>query len=421
MSDSALDDVLHQRKLSSPDRALATELLYGTIRWRALLDHFLGQVADRRLDKIERRALIALRLGAYQLLRLRVPGRAAVAESVSLAPSPTRGFVNAILRNLDRRRDALQGPEKISDLIERLAVSESHPRWLVERWANELGAEDAAKLLAANNLRPALALRVNPLRSDRDRLLALFAEKGVEASAGPLSPLAVVVPDSGPVRELPGYAEGHFAVQDEASQLAPLIVGPQPGELALDVCAAPGTKTLALAALMNNQGTVVAVDANAERLDRMTAEIDRLGVTNVVAVTADATAPLRLPGRFTDALFDRVLVDPPCTGLGTIRRRPEIKWRRGPSDIAALADKQRAILQHAAARVKPGGTLVYSTCTLTREENEEVVAVLHPEFEAVDPAPPASAASLVKDNVLRTWPHIIGADGFTLMRFLRRK
>lgn len=420
MSDAALDAALRNRKLSTPDRALATELLYGALRWRALLDHFLCQVADRRLDKIERRALIALRLGAYQALVLRVPGHAAVSESVSLAPAPARGFVNAVLRNLDRRRAGLDGPEKIPDLIDRLAVSESHPRWLVERWVNELGADGAAQMLAADNRRPALALRVNPLRSDRDRLLALFAEKGVEAGAGALSPLAVIVPEPGPVRELPGYAEGLFAVQDEASQLVPLIVDPQPGETVLDVCAAPGTKTLALAGLMNNQGAVVAVDASAERLDRMSAEIDRMGATNVAAVTADATAPLKLPGKFADALFDRVLVDPPCTGLGTIRRRPEIKWRRGPADIIALADKQRAILKNAAARVRPGGTLVYSTCTLTREENEEVVAVLPPEFGRVAPALPA-ASLLITDHVLRTWPHLSGADGFTVIRFLRTR
>ena len=420
-SDAALDAALRRQKISAPDRGLATELLYGTLRWRLWLDHYLNQVLDRRLDKIERRALLALRLGAYQLLRLRVPARAAVSESVALAPAPARGFVNAVLRNLDRKRDTLKGPEKIADPIERLSVSESHPRWLVERWGAELGEAEAAALLAANNVRPSLALRVNSLKTERDHLLTRFRQTGVEASAGALSPLSVLVPEPGPVRELPGYEDGWFAVQDEASQLVPLIVAPQPGESVLDVCAAPGTKTLALAALMGGKGTVVAVDANAERLDRMAAEVDRLGVGNVVAVTADATEPLRLPGKFAGALFDRVLVDPPCTGLGTIRRRPEIKWRRGPADIVALAEKQRAIIIHAAARVRPGGILVYSTCTLTREENEEVVAALPPEFERVDPDPSESARPLVADHVLRTWPHRSGADGFTVVKFVRRK
>jgi len=419
MSDAALDAVLQRQKLSGPDRALATELLYGVLRWRLLLDHYLNQVLDRRLDKIERRALLALRLGAYQILMLRVPGHAAVSESVALAPAPAHGFVNAVLRNLDRKRDELSPPKKIFDPIERLAVTESHPRWLVERWVAELGEAPAAQLLAVNNTRPVLALRVNTLRADRERLLTLFKAKNIAATAGALSPLAVLLPEPGPVRELPGYAEGWFSVQDEASQLVPLIVGPRPGETILDVCAAPGTKTLTMAAMMGGAGLVVAVDANSERLERMATEADRLGSVNVVTVTADSTRPLALPGRLADTLFDRVLLDPPCTGLGTIRRRPEIKWRRGPADIAHLAEKQRAILINAAARVRPGGTLVYSTCTLTREENEEVVAVLPPEFTRVDPQPPESARALVVDHVLRTWPHQSGADGFTVMKFMR--
>jgi len=422
-AETALDELLTRLQPRPEDRALAYELTYGVIRWRLLLDHYLAQVLDRPLEQVERKTRIALQLGAYQLLHLeRIPPRAAVNESVSLAPPPARGFVNAVLRALARRLPELAGPDRIADPAERLAVSESHPRWMVELWTGMIGREDTALVLRANNLRPALGLRVNTLRATREELLSLLAGQGVEARPGELSPLAVLVSEPGPVRLLPGYAEGLFAVQDEASQLVPLILDPRPGNMVLDACAAPGTKSLAIAQLLAGRGTVAAVDVNADRLRLLAAESKRLGMENVTPVVADVSAAGELPAPFDGAVFDRVLVDAPCTGLGTMRRRPEIKWRRTPEDLARMASRQRAILERAAARVKPGGVVVYSTCTLTREENEEVVEPLlaSGEYELLEPAPPPGAAGLVEGRMVRTWPHRSWADGFTVFKLRRR-
>lgn len=423
-SEIALDKIFTAHNPRPADRALATEITYGVLRWKLLLDFHLRRAADRPLEKIERQALIALRIGAYQLLMLdRVPAPAAVNESVSTAPPRARGFVNAVLRNLASNREGLKDPGQIPDQVERISITQSHPRWMVEQWVGQIGEEAAAELCRANNLRPPLSLRVNTLRTGREALLRLLQREGVPATPGKWSPLAVTVETATPVTSLPGYHDGLFAIQDQASQLVPLVLAPRPGELIMDACAAPGTKSLEIMQLLGGQGRVVAVDIHKGRLKRMAAEARRLGLSNVTRVEADASAPIELPQRFRDRLFDRVLVDAPCTGLGTIRRSPEIKQRRKPEDVRSRAELQRKILDNVSRLLKPGGVLVYSTCTFTVEENEWAVApLLHSgQYQQEDPARflPA-AASLVENRMLRTWPHLTGTDGFTVFR-LRKK
>ncbi len=421
-ADLVRDELMRREHADARERALTAELVYGVLRWRMLLDFFLEQAADRRMKKVERKARIALRLGAYQLLMTRVPDAAAVNESVALAPAEARGFVNAVLRALARGRETLQGPETIADPVERLAIAESHPRWMVEEWIARLGCEGAAELCRANNRRPGLTLRVNTARMGREALIRLLDKAGVAAKAGKYSPLAVRIEEGGAPAELPGFGDGLFAVQDEASQLAALVLGPRPGEMVLDACAAPGTKSLMLIELMGAQGRVIAVDVHEGRLKRMAAEARRLGARNVTRIAADASGPIALPQRFQGARFDRALVDAPCTGLGTIRRRPEIKWRRTAGDAAERAALQRRILMNVAGLVKPGGALVYSTCTFTREENEEVVGPLAASggFRLENPAEGLpSINDLVHDHVLRAWPHLTGTDGFTIFKLLK--
>jgi len=428
-ADITLDAMFDERRPPPRERALAAELVYGVLRWRRLLDHYLAQVSDRGLDKVEPRARIALRLGAYQLLFLdRVPARAAVNESVSLAPERARGFVNAVLRSLSRRPDELSGPEEIEDPVERISVAESHPRWMVEDWIGRLGPEGAKELCRANNGIPPLTLRVNALRTGRDAFIRLLMRQGVEASAGRWSPLAALIRGHIAVASLPGYDQGLFAVQDEASQLVPLVLGPRPGESVLDACAAPGAKSLQIMEMMGGRGKVLALDVKKSRLDRMKGEAMRLGIKNVTRLAADARRPLRekgkagrnkLPRKFEGVVFDRALVDAPCTGLGTIRRRPEIKWRRKQGDAAERGELQREILISVAKALKPGGVLVYSTCTFTTEENEQAVApLLHSgEFSLLDPAEDLpQVAGLVENKMLRTWPHLTGTDGFTVFK-----
>jgi 16S rRNA (cytosine967-C5)-methyltransferase len=419
-----LDELFRKLRPGDKDKALAMEITYGVLRWRRLLEFYLKQASDRPLKKIERKALIALRIGAYQVMMLdRVPDSAAVNESVGLAPDKARGFVNAVLRSLAAMKLRLEVPENIKDDVERLSVTWSHPRWMVEEWIERFGYESAEALCVADNQRPRLTLRVNAMRTGREAFLRMLNREGVEASPGRWSPLAVVLEERTPVRDVPGFDDGLFAVQDEASQLAPMVLAPRPGELILDACAAPGTKSLQIMQMMNGRGRVVAVDVHEGRLKRISNEALRLGIKNVTRVVADATEKIGFPKRLQGAKFDRVLVDAPCTGLGTIRRRPEIKWNRKPGDAKERGELQRAILENVSKLLKPGGTLVYSTCTFTLEENEQAVApLLHSgDFTQEDPGKGLeNAGSLVEHKMLRTWPQVTGTDGFTIFK-LRKK
>jgi len=444
-SDIALESLFAKRRPDRPERALASEIAFGVLRWRALLDWRIARLIDRSLKRVERGALLALRIGAYQLTMLdRIPASAAVNESVNLAPPRARGFVNAVLRKMAGESDWESALAAIEDPIERLSVTHSHPRWMVEAWVDRLGEASAAELLESNNRRPRLCLRVNSTRTGREAFLRLLERAGVASRPGRLSPLAVIVDQPIPVNSLPGYDDGLFAVQDEASQLVPIILAPRPGETILDACAAPGTKSLEIMQLMGGKGRVVAVDLHPGRLRRMSAETRRLGLSNVTRVVGDSTMPFGygpgpakdkggapcLPVRMKGVLFDRALVDAPCTGLGTIRRRPDIKWRRKPDDIKPRAQLQRAILENVARYLKPGGVLAYSTCTFTVEENEWAVAgLLHSgDFGQLDPAEIEGHFSagegftgLCENKMLRTWPHLTGADGFTVFRLKKAK
>jgi 16S rRNA (cytosine967-C5)-methyltransferase len=407
-----MDDALLRQALNAADRRLLYELVPGVLRWQGRLDHYLAQVADRPVSKLDRITRRILRLGAYQLLMLdKIPASAAVNESVKLSRSYVRPYINAVLRELSRQKDqlALPGPE--ADSVARISIVESHPAWLVSRWIQELGEAEAEALCRANNLRPELTLRVNPWRQSREGLIKALAEAGIAAAPTLLSPLGVKVKDRVVPGELPGYDQGYFAVQDEASQLVGMLAGAGPGERVLDACAAPGTKSLQMALAMAGKGEVIAADANEQRLGLLEAEARRLGVEIVQAQRVDWTEPMDL-GR-----FDRILVDAPCSGLGTLRRHPEIKWRLTPEKIAELAALQKKILTNVAKCLKPGATLVYSTCTFTREENAEVVETLlkSGEWDLNDAALllPAAAGPAIAHGLLRTWPHRQGTDGFT--------
>jgi 16S rRNA (cytosine967-C5)-methyltransferase len=407
-----LDRTLEREDLSPPDRRLLYELTLGVLRWQARLDHFLGQVTDRPVAKLDRTTRRVLRLGAYQLLMLeKIPAAAAVNEAVKLAPLHARPYVNAVLRSLSRQKDRLTLPDPETDPTERIAVTESHPAWMVARWVRELGAAEAEALCRANNSRPGLTLRVNTLRAAREELLEKFREAGIAAEATSLSPLGIKVLQHAAPRNLPGWAEGLFAVQDEASQLVGMLLAAAPGERVLDACAAPGTKSLQIAQALAGQGEVKATDRNARRLGLLAKEARRLGLDPILVEPADWTGAKEL------GPFDRILVDAPCSALGTLRRHPELKWRRRPEDFAALAELQKKILVNVSRCLRPGGLLVYATCTYGQEENEEVVKELleSEEFALADAAEllPASARAAASRKILRTWPHRHGTDGFT--------
>lgn len=409
-----LDAQLSESKLKDPrDASLVTELCYGTTRRELALDYALLKYADRKLESIEDRVLAALRLGAYQIFYMRIPPRAAVAETVealkALGLDRATGFVNAILRKLAVLTDPPLPPE--SDKALHLSVRESHPLWLVQRWFKQFGPEQAEALLVADNQAPPVVLRVNSSRITREALLTQFEEMGVAAKPTSVSSVGIVLSSSGRVEELYGYREGLWQVQDEAAQLVGLYADLPASARVLDVCAAPGGKACHQA----ETHEVFACDLHANKLRKIEAEALRLGLSSrLKALAHDATAP------FDETLgeFQAVVVDAPCSGLGTLRRHPELRYRRTEADLARLATLQRRILENCQGQVAPGGLLVYAVCTLEPQEGADQVEMFlrsHPEWTAEPPVKPSLPLPL-SQAYLRTVPGTQGWDGFFAAR-----
>src|SRR4051812_37953318 len=344
--DAWADRALHgeARELSPRDRALAKQLAFGTVQRRLTLDHL---IAERTKGRLEVGVRAALQLGLFQLVFLdRVAEHAAIAEAVELAkPSPGHRVVNAVLRRIQREGVKLPSDETPAGA----AIRHSHPQWLVRLWGDALGAEEPRALLAADNEPAELALRVNPL-----------VDFDLSDIRGERDGATIVVPGPFDALAHPGYAAGAFTPQSRASQLVAPALDPQPGERVLDLCAAPGGKTTHIAALMGDEGEVVAVERHSGRARALRTSAERMHATCVRVVVGDAKA-------FEDADgFDRVLLDPPCSGLGTLRSHPDLRWRMTPHAIELLTAEQDALLAAARRALRPGGTLVYSVCTISR-------------------------------------------------------
>lgn len=412
----ALDAALASSRLNRLDRALCTELVYGVTRRRLTLDYELSLLLTPPGAKLSPRIRNLLRLGLYQLRYLsRVPPYAAVSESVALA---RRGggegaarLVNAVLRR------ALREPPPPPPS---LAVATSHPEWLVERWVRRLGEEEARALLEANNATPPLVVRVNRLRTSPPVLMEALAKEGVQARPGRWCPDSLILEDGPPVAELRAFRAGMFTVQDESSMLAVMALDPRPGQMVLDIAAAPGGKASYCAERMGDRGHVVANDVDRERARLIEATARRLGLRSLAISVADAR---QLPAMF-GGRCDRVLADVPCSGLGVLARRPDLRWRKGPEDLQRLPAFQLELVQAAARCLRPGGALVYSTCSTEPEENEGVVeALLRSEpglrLDDLGPyLPPSLGAS--GSGMLQLWPHRHGTDGFFLARIVRQ-
>ncbi len=427
-ADLALDAAFQQEAHLDPrDRGLATELVYGTLRRRGRLDFALAVLCSKPLAKVEPRVLNLLRLGAYQILFLdKVPAPAAVHETVELARQEklerATGFINGILRNLIRQRQELPWPDAAEPVVylEKLAA---FPHWLARSWVRRFGGA-AAVALAEALLQPApFTVRVNTLKLPREAFLDELERRGIEARPTAYAPEGVVIGHRGGAA-LPGDGEGWYQVQDEASMLIAHLLAPKAGEKILDACAAPGGKTTHLCALGNNAVEVLALDLHPQRVRLVTSGADRLGCRGIVARAWDLTTP---PEFLVPASFDAVLVDAPCSGLGVLRRNPEIRWRRTAADITRMAEQQRAILANAAPLLKPGGRLLYSVCTLTEEETDGVLSdflAKRPDFileDARESVPPFWGELFGEDGCLRTWLRLdAGMDAFFAARLRRR-
>jgi 16S rRNA (cytosine967-C5)-methyltransferase len=391
-----LDQQLTQHLLSAADRRLTTQLTYGVLRRRGTLHALLQPLVTRPAVKVEAWLWDALYLGAYQLaLMSHIPAHAAIHETVELAAAfgrpGAKGFLNGVLRALSAlvtpERTTTPGPAALPleqgeyrrllrpvlpDLavnpVEYLAAGFSLPDWIARRWLARYDPEECRRLGFWFAGPAPLTLRCNPLRTDRETLLRALQEAGVNAAAG-VHPQAIRVHDHVPIRELPGYEEGWFAVQDEASMRVASALNPSPGMTVLDLCAAPGGKTTHLAELMANRGRVVAGDVDAKRLETVATLARRLGITIVEPRRLLPDGELGEPSE----PFDAALVDVPCSNTGVLGRRPEVRWRLRPGDLKRLVALQVRLLRLVAGKVKPGGTVVYSTCSIEPEENREVV------------------------------------------------
>jgi 16S rRNA (cytosine967-C5)-methyltransferase len=396
------------------DRALAGEIATGTLRWQAAFDRVMQEFVGRPLNRLDREVVVILRLTIFQLLHLdRVPAAAAVNDAVSLTRKAGKKsaapLVNAVLRRVSRERNRLPLPKEDAGL-DYLATTLSHPRWLVARWADRFGFDATRAWAQFNNAPAPLTLRANRLKTSVESLTAALEREGAEVVPGKYAPDALVVQRGNPL-STPLANEGLFVVQDEASQLVALMAGARPGESILDACASPGGKTTAMAASMQGSGLIVATDLRGKRVELLANTVRASGATNVHVVRADASAPLPFQKQ-----FDAVLLDVPCSGLGTVRRDPDLKWRRQKRDLAGMADSQLQMLRVAATAVKRGGRLIYATCSSEEEENEGVVDTFIAEtgFKLITPThlPPSVTPLLDSRGQLRTYPFRDNLEAF---------
>ena len=440
--DILLDRALAQCSFDSRERALTVELAYGVLRRLATIDWRLEPVLDKPLPRLPLAVQMVLRLGTYQLLFLdRIPQSAAVNESVNLARAIAgtlgrdwSGFVNAVLRAL-LRHPPQPWPSMDPDAAHAFAVRYSVPSWLSRRWVVRLGVGSAEMACEGVSVAPPLTLRVNQLITTREAFLETLAQVGIAAKPTSVSPFGIVLEEGGSVPSLPGFREGAFYVEDEAAQLIPPLLDPQPGDIVLDACAAPGGKSTHLADLMRNKGTIYAVDRKGDRLDLLRSNCRRLGVQIVVPIVGDIRQPLEwVPmietagspsvnkARVGEPCIDRILVDAPCSGLGVLRRHPEAKWRKGEQALPRHQALQCQILESVAPCLRLGGVLVYSTCSTEPEENEDVIerfCRVHAEFkrEPVVPwLPPAAQKFVTEQGALSTVGNRFSMDGFYAAR-----
>lgn len=415
-------------KLDSRDRALVTELVYGVLRWQGRLDWIINQHIKIKPDKVDLSVRLNLRLAVYQLLFLdRIPAAAAVHQAVELTkaskPEHVVRFVNGVLRTISRKRMELKEavPEGSTDY--RLAILYSYPEWLVQRWLSKLGEEETESFCRASNQIPPTTVRINTLKTTVTTVAASFREFGFSVEPGNFVNEALHLRAiRSDLSSLDHYQRGEFQVQDEASQLIAHLLQPQPGERILDACAGLGAKSTHLAQLMENQGEIIALDNQGWKLSRLMENAQRLAVSCIEPLEIDL---LELESSGEELFFDRILLDAPCTGLGVLRRNPDIKWKVRPKDFRRLHLVQIQMLKRLAPLLKPGGVLLYATCTVASEENEETVQGFlseHPHYqpESVRPyLPPGGAGMVNRNGALQTWPHRHGTDGFFAARLRR--
>lgn len=420
-SNLLLHQTIEKYKLAPKDRGLLTELTYGTLQHKLTLDYYLEPFIRGKVDIWVR---WLLRLSLYQMHYLtRIPAHAAVNEAVEIAKrrghKGIASMVNGILRSI--LREGVRSTDQILDEVERLAVATSHPLWLVERWVETYGYEKTSDMLHENNVPPVQTVRVNTTKATPDEVLTTLEREGVKAQQSEYVPECLYI-TNGQAARTAAFKHGLITIQDESSMLPANVLNPQPGMRVLDMCAAPGGKTTHLAEKMNNNGQILALDLHPHKLDLVDENTARLGIGIV------QTAPLdgrKAADYLQKESYDAVLVDAPCSGLGVMRRKPDIKYTKREEDLASLQTIQLAILNNAVQLLKPGGRLVYSTCTVDKSENEGTVKAFlaeHPNMEAVALENlPKHLDNQQQDGMLQVFPQDIGSDGFFVAAFVKKE
>ncbi|MBU1099859.1 MAG: 16S rRNA (cytosine(967)-C(5))-methyltransferase RsmB [Bacteroidetes bacterium] len=420
--DKLLEVEIRQSELISQDKALLFEIVHGVIRWLGRIDWILTGFYKGQFTKSIPNLKNALRVALYQILFLdKVPEYAAVNEAVDfvkrLQGKKSADLTNAVLRNIIRSKNQIRYPDRKEDLIGYFSAYYSHPSWLVKRWINRYGEKFTEEFLIANNNKPSLTLRVNSIKTSKDELKKLLNDVDLKFTEAKYLPEFIRLNNLTNIVDWEYFQKGYFSIQDESTGFPCKILDIGPEMKVLDLCAAPGGKTGFLAELMENKGELIAVDRYESRLKMLNKNLERLGVKNVKAVAVNAED-------FNDGDFDRVLIDAPCSGLGTLTKKPDIKWKKDFADLKKLADVQYGLLVKGASLVKPGGVVVYSTCTIEPEENFEIVQKFlnnNPDYEL------SSAKGFVPDDVLdlngcvQSFPHTNLTDGAFSARIVRKQ
>ncbi|MDQ0227655.1 16S rRNA (cytosine(967)-C(5))-methyltransferase RsmB [Metabacillus niabensis] len=423
-SNLLLNTMIKKHKVNEKDIGLLTEIVYGTIQRRDTLDYFLANYI-KKAKKLELWVKILLRVSLYQMVYLdRVPDRAVLYEAVEIAKK--RGhkgiasLVNGVLRSI--QREGLPDLNEITNENERLAIRTSHPLWLVDKWVKQFGFSETEKMCEANLIPPSQTARVNQMKVGVNDLIEQLNANDIPVERGDLSEDAIKGL-KGNLALTEAFTEGNLTIQDESSMLVARALNPQPGELILDACAAPGGKSTHIAERMQGSGIVHSLDLHEHKVKLIKQQADRLGLNNIQAEALDSR---KARERFQPESFDRILVDAPCSGFGVLRRKPDIKYMKTSEDIERLAKLQLEILQEVAPLLKKGGVLVYSTCTIDKEENSDVVEAFlanHQEFsrvESVNAYLPEKIRPYINKGEVQILPHYFGTDGFYIAS-LRKK
>ncbi len=418
--DKLLDVELNSGELNDLDKRFLTELTHGVVRWKTRLDFIIEQFCKNKFAMQDPNIRNAMRVALYQILFLsKIPHAAAVNEAVEFVKKirgqKAANLVNAVLRNIIRNLNKLPTPDHETDPVQYLSIMYSHPSWMVKRWVDRYGLYETEQLLSANNERPTIVVRANTLKITADELVKLFEERNIRNTRSKYLENFIKVGHLSGIYNLDLFEKGYFSVQDESSGLVVKLLDPKPGETVIDLCSAPGGKTTFIGELMKNQGKIIAVDKYEHRLNLVKQSCERLGVENVEFIPKDALEVDVEPA-------DKVLVDAPCSGLGVIQKKPDIKWQRELSDIRNLAKTQIELLEKASKLVKNGGVIVYSTCTIEPEENIEVVKEFlsrHPEFK-IDDARNYLPSDIVNgEGCMETYPHKHDMDGGFAVRLIK--